>query len=151
MLLTKGANKLARNKKGRKPGDVFSPTVEDEKKERIKQMLGMGTPQPQDTTAAIATAAAAATAAAGVVPTAAAANRGGIGADGSAATRAPASGVGSLGIAGVIDVTAGSQYREALVHSETAPGGPPPSYKVRVFDGSCACGGELVVSRGFRA
>lgn len=42
VLLLKGANKLARNKKGRKPGDVFSPTVEDENKERIKAMLGMG-------------------------------------------------------------------------------------------------------------
>lgn len=41
VLLLKGANKLARNKKGRKPGDVFSPTVEEEKKERIKGMLGM--------------------------------------------------------------------------------------------------------------
>lgn len=42
VLLLKGANKLARNKKGRKPGDVFSPTVEEENKERIKAMLGMG-------------------------------------------------------------------------------------------------------------
>lgn len=51
MLLAKGANKLARNKKGRKPGDVFSPTVDDDKKERIKTMLGMGAAQQDGTTA----------------------------------------------------------------------------------------------------
>ena len=44
VLLLKGADKLARNKKGRKPGDVFSPQVEEENKERIKMMLDMGVP-----------------------------------------------------------------------------------------------------------
>ncbi|CAM9838483.1 unnamed protein product [Discosporangium mesarthrocarpum] len=41
VLLDKGANRLARNKKGRKPGDVFSPQVDKDKQDKIKAMLGM--------------------------------------------------------------------------------------------------------------
>ena len=44
VLLLKGADKLARNKKGRVPGDLFCPQVEEENKERIKRMLDMGVP-----------------------------------------------------------------------------------------------------------
>ena len=44
VLLLKGADKLARNKKGRIPGDLFCPQVEQENKERIKMMLDMGVP-----------------------------------------------------------------------------------------------------------
>ncbi|CAN0452678.1 unnamed protein product, partial [Ascophyllum nodosum] len=38
------ADKLARNKKGRIPGDLFCPQVEEENKKRIKMMLDMGVP-----------------------------------------------------------------------------------------------------------
>ena len=44
VLLLKGADKLARNKKGRKPGDLFCSQVEEENKERIKMMPDMGVP-----------------------------------------------------------------------------------------------------------
>ncbi|CAN0467168.1 unnamed protein product, partial [Ascophyllum nodosum] len=44
VLLLKGADKLAQNRKGRIPGDLFSPQVEEENKKRIKMMLDMGVP-----------------------------------------------------------------------------------------------------------
>ncbi|CAM9313052.1 unnamed protein product, partial [Ascophyllum nodosum] len=56
VLLLKGADKSARNKRGRKPGDVFCPQVAVYNKERIKRMLGMGVPhankdpEPRDET-----------------------------------------------------------------------------------------------------
>ena len=56
VLLLKGADKLARNKKGRIPGDVFCRQVAVYNKERIKRMLGMGVPhankdpEPRDET-----------------------------------------------------------------------------------------------------
>lgn len=117
MLLDKGANKLARNKKGRKPGDVFSPTVEDDKKERIKNMLGMGAQQAQEAAAAsAATGAAAATAA-----TAATAAAGG-----AKAAR------GAAGASGGNGVMAGGSSYNGDASSLVAAAVPPPAYKVGV-------------------
>lgn len=118
VLLDKGANKLARNKKGRKPGDVFSPTVEDDKKERIKSMLGMGAPQAQEAApAATATAAAPAAATAVAAATSAASAVGG----GAKAARGAAGGNG---------VMAGGSNYKGDVSALTAAAVPPPAYKV---------------------
>lgn len=114
MLLTKGANKLARNKKGRKPGDVFSPTVEDDKKERIKNMLGMGTGQAHDGPSSTAGAPAASSAGAAATATAVAKAVGRASADNSAATRGTTSAAGGvLHATGGNGVAATSQYPDA--------------------------------------
>lgn len=152
VLLDKGANRLARNKKGRKPGDVFSPTVEDDKKERIKNMLGMGTQEaaasatavaPAATTAAAASAAAAVTAAAAPSTTASA--------DGGAeATRGTAFAAGGNG-----SLAGGSTYSGDVSASTLAAAAvPPPAYKVGTdlccrnpghvrARGRCACGAHF--------
>lgn len=114
VLLAKGANKLARNKKGRKPGDVFSPTVDEDKKERIKTMLGMGVAQ-QD-------------AAPAVPPAAAAQPISSI----TASTSTAAVATTSVGVAG-----AGLRGGNGVVDSERGGGTatkslPPPAFKVTV-------------------
>ena len=121
VLLDKGANKLARNKKGRKPGDVFSPTVEDDKKERIKNMLGMGAQQVQEAAPATAATAAAPAAAGAAAATAVAA---GATAAGAKAAR------GAAGSSGGNGVMAGGSSYNGDVSSLTAAAVPPPAYKV---------------------
>lgn len=122
VLLDKGANRLARNKKGRKPGDVFSPTVEEDKKERIKNMLGMGT-QEAATPAAAAAAPAAAAVTAASATTAAAADSGAKAARGAAG--AAAGGNGTL--------SGGSKYSGDVSASTLAAAAvPPPAYKVGI-------------------
>lgn len=116
VLLDKGANRLARNKKGRKPGDVFSPTVEDGKKERIKIMLGMGTADASAQPAAASTPAAASAAS-------------------TAATSAVENGVeaarGAGGTAGGKGGSAGgSSYKGNGDVAGSTAGVPPPAYKV---------------------
>lgn len=116
VLLDKGANRLARNKKGRKPGDVFSPTVEDDKKERIKIMLGMGTADASAQPAAASTPAAASatsTAATSAVENGVEAARGTGGSTG-----------GKGGSAG------GSSYKGNGDVAGSTAGVPPPAYKV---------------------
>lgn len=136
VLLDKGANRLARNKKGRKPGDVFSPTVEDDKKERIKNMLGMGTQEAAAPATAAAPVAAAATAASATAPaaTAAEANRGAAGA------------AGGNGV-----LSGGSKYSGDVSASTLAASAvPPPAYKVgknqRYIDALDQC--ELAAAAG---
>lgn len=94
----KGANKLARNKKGRKPGDVFSPTVEEHKKERIKEMLGMGAASQQDVGPAAGSATSAAAPPAAVAAPVSAATAGGAGRV--SAAGGVESGGGSSGVSG---------------------------------------------------
>ncbi|CAN0495366.1 unnamed protein product, partial [Ectocarpus sp. 12 AP-2014] len=115
VLLDKGANRLARNKKGRKPGDVFSPTVEDDKKERIKIMLGMGTADASAQPAAASTPAAAS--AASTAATSAVEN-------GVQAARGTGGTVGGKG-----GSAGGSSYKGNGDVSGSTAGVPPPAYK----------------------
>lgn len=138
VLLTKGANKLARNKKGRKPGDVFSPTVEDDKKERIKNMLGMGTGQAQDAPTSAAAVPVASSAGAAATATAVAKAVGRASAENSAATRANTS-----ASSGVLHAAEGNGVA-ATVQPVAAP-----VYKVREGKlGGGAGGKEGGVERG---
>lgn len=123
VLLDKGANKLARNKKGRKPGDVFSPTVEEDKKDRIKNMLGMGA--PQDGVAGNSSTGAGAPIAAA---TAAAVNKVAASVDGGV----DAGRGGSVGAVGGNGVLAGGSNYNGHVSASTlaAAAEPPPAYKV---------------------
>ena len=142
MLLAKGANKLARNKKGRKPGDVFSPSVEDADRKRIKLMLGMGEVQDPPIVAAPApslaptseTSTSESTAAPGGREDAAnGVSRRGVGGGGGGG--APVGRNGTL---------AGPQYGDiATAPSNSSTALPPPAYKVRgVFFGE---GGVTII------
>lgn len=127
VLLKKGANRLALNKKGRKPGDVFSPTVEDDKKDRIKVMLGMArlTAASTGATTAVASSGGARSGSAG----------GGLGVAGAKARGSGASGVGNGGMVG-------SAYRVEPVRTDTSSGVQVPLYNVSGLEGRQEGGGR---------
>lgn len=140
VLLAKGANQLARNKKGRKPGDVFSPTVDEDKKERIKALLGIGLAGRHDPLAGNKMMAAgggkggvgpvsSASATSSSMANASVANRGGVVVvDGAGPGGVAATSAGSRAAGGGI-ASGGSHYREAVGTAGTTAV-PPPAYKV---------------------